>query len=84
MQDSSSSFSLELIVFQHVQQIKEHQSYEIMHTDGIREQYDDKLLQELQQLRVQNEQEMLLLREEIAGQYEKKVSKGQLSGMGTV
>ena len=46
-----------------------------MHNDSIRQQYDDKLLQELQQLRAQNEQEMILLREEIASQYEKKVRR---------
>ncbi|CAF1403877.1 unnamed protein product [Adineta steineri] len=57
----------------HIQQIKEQQTYDIMHSDGLREQYDDKLLQELQQLRAQNDQEMSLLREEIATQYEKKI-----------
>jgi hypothetical protein len=46
---------------------------EILHDDGLRQQYDAKLLQELQQLRAQNEQEMQLLRDEIAAQYEKKV-----------
>ena len=43
--------------------------------DGLRQQYDARLLQELQQSRAQNEQEMQLLREEIAGQYEKKVDE---------
>jgi len=57
----------------HLQQIKEQHTYEILHNDGLREQYDDKLLQELQQLRSQNDQEIVLLREEIANQYEKKV-----------
>ncbi|CAF2819610.1 unnamed protein product [Rotaria sp. Silwood2] len=57
----------------HIQQIKEQQCYEIIHDDGLRQQYDDKLLQELQQLRTQNEQEIILLREEIAAQYEKKI-----------
>jgi hypothetical protein len=46
---------------------------EILHNDGLRQQYDASLLQELQQLRTQNDQEMQLLREEIAAQYEKKV-----------
>jgi hypothetical protein len=46
---------------------------EILHDDGLRQQYDARLLQELQQLRTQNEQEMQLLKEEIAAQYEKKV-----------
>ncbi|CAF0945592.1 unnamed protein product [Adineta ricciae] len=57
----------------HLQQIKEQQTYELVHNDSIRQQYDDKILQELQQLRTQNEQEMILLREEIASQYEKKI-----------
>ncbi|CAF3828399.1 unnamed protein product [Rotaria sp. Silwood1] len=57
----------------HIQQIKEQQCYDIIHNDGLRQQYDDKLLQELQQIRTQNEQEIILLREEIALQYEKKV-----------
>lgn len=48
---------------------------EILHDDGLRQQYDARLLQELQQLRTQNDQEMQLLREEIAGQYEKKVRR---------
>lgn len=53
--------------------MKEQHTYDILHSDGIREQYDDKLLQELQQLRAQNDQEIVALREEIALQYEKKV-----------
>ncbi|CAF1255309.1 unnamed protein product [Rotaria sp. Silwood1] len=57
----------------HIQQIKEQQCYDIIHNDGLRQQYDDKLLQELQQIRTQNEQEIILLREEIALQYEKKI-----------
>ena len=48
---------------------------EILHDNGLRQQYDARLLQELQQLRTQNEQEMQLSREEIASQYEKKVSE---------
>ena len=46
---------------------------EVSHDDGLRQQYDARLLQELQQLRAQNEQEMLALREDLAVQYEKKV-----------
>lgn len=46
---------------------------ESLHDDGLRQQYDARLLQELQQLRSQNEQEMQLLKEELAAQYEKKV-----------
>ncbi len=59
--------------FQKIYQIKEQQRIEILHDDGLRQQYDQRLLQELQQLRTQNEQEMQILREEIASQYEKKV-----------
>ena len=58
-----------------MQQMKQQQSYETIHHDSLRQQYDDKLLQELQQLRTQSEQEIVLLREEIASQYEKKVRK---------
>jgi len=57
----------------HIQQIREQQTNEMFNNDGLRQQYDDKLLQELQQLRTQNDQEMILLREEIAAQYEKKI-----------
>jgi hypothetical protein len=53
--------------------LKEQQNYEILHNDGLGQHYDDKLLQELQQLRAQNDQEIVSLREEIALQYEKKV-----------
>ncbi len=59
--------------FQKIYQIKEQQRIEILQDDSLRQQYDARLLQELQQLRTQNEQEMQLLREEIASQYEKKV-----------
>ena len=48
-------------------------SHEVVHQDNLRQQYDDKLLHELQQLRTQNEQEIVLLREEMAAQYERKV-----------
>ncbi|CAF4272765.1 unnamed protein product, partial [Adineta steineri] len=56
-----------------IYQIKEQQRIEIRHDDSLRQQYDARLLQELQQLRTQNEQEMQLLRDEIAAQYEKKI-----------
>lgn len=62
-----------IIMFQKIYQIKEQQRIEILHDDGLRQQYDARLLQELQQLRTQNEHEMQLLKEEIAAQYEKKV-----------
>lgn len=41
--------------------------------DGLRKQYDDRLLYELQQLRIQTDQEMQSIRDEIAGQYEQKI-----------
>ncbi|CAF4387597.1 unnamed protein product, partial [Adineta steineri] len=39
----------------------------------LRQQYDDRLLHELQQLRTQTDQEMQALRDDIASQYEKKI-----------
>ncbi|CAF3765713.1 unnamed protein product [Rotaria sp. Silwood1] len=56
-----------------IYQIKEQQRVETLHDDSLRQQYDAKLLQELQQIRTQNDQEMQLLKEEIAAQYEKKI-----------
>ncbi|CAF3683074.1 unnamed protein product [Rotaria socialis] len=56
-----------------IYQIKEQQRIESLHDDGLRQQYDARLLQELQQIRAQNEQEMQSLKEEIASQYEKKI-----------
>ncbi len=41
--------------------------------DGLRQQYDDRLLNELQELRMQTDQEMQAIRDDIAGQYEKKI-----------
>ena len=41
--------------------------------DGLRQQYDDRLLNELQELRLQTEQEMQSIRDELAGHYEKKI-----------
>ncbi|CAF3613481.1 unnamed protein product [Rotaria sordida] len=41
--------------------------------DGLRQQYDDNLLHELQQLRMQTDQELQSIRDEIAGQYEQKI-----------
>ena len=41
--------------------------------DSLRQQYDDRLLNELQQLRMQTDQEMQAIRDEIAGQYERKI-----------
>ncbi len=66
------------LYFKHIQQIKEQQTYEITHNDGLRQQYDDKILQEIQQLRTQNDQELVAIREEIAAQYEKKVCSLQM------
>lgn len=59
--------------------MKEQQTYELLHSNDLRQQYDDKLLQELQQLRAQNDQEIVALREEIALQYEKRVNFNELT-----
>lgn len=56
-----------------MEQIKEQQRFDLTQHESLHQQYDDKLLQELQQLRSQNEQEIVALRDEIASQYEKKV-----------
>ena len=72
--EKNSSSSTKSNLFQHLQQLKEQQTYDLLHSNDLRQQYDDKLLQELQQLRAQNDQEIVGLREEIAMQYEKKVN----------
>ncbi|CAF3715840.1 unnamed protein product [Rotaria sp. Silwood1] len=41
--------------------------------DGLRQQYDDRLLHELQQLRVQTDQELQSIRDDVAAQYEQKI-----------
>ncbi|CAF3564267.1 unnamed protein product [Rotaria socialis] len=41
--------------------------------DGLRQQYDDRLLHELQALRMQTDQQMQTIRDEIAEQYEQKL-----------
>jgi len=56
-----------------LEQIKEQQRFDVTQHESLHQQYDDKLLQELQQLRSQNEQEIVGLRDEIASQYEKKI-----------
>lgn len=70
---------IEFVCFQKIIQIKEQQRVESLHDDNLRQQYDARLLQELQQIRTQNEHEMQMLREEIALQYEKKVSMKEVS-----
>lgn len=60
-------------VFKKIIQIKEQQRVEILEGENLRQQYDARLVQELQQIRMQNEQDVQLLREDIALQYEKKV-----------
>ena len=70
---SHSKRHLLFFVFQHLEQIKEQQRFDVTRHDGVHQQYDDKLLLELQQLRAQNDQEILLLREDMAAQYEKRV-----------
>ena len=45
----------------------------------MRQQYDDRLLNELQELRLQTENEMQAIRDELAGHYEKKIEDLQNS-----
>lgn len=57
-----------------VQEIRRQKHYEVRSpNDSLRQQYDDRLLNELQQLRMQTDQEMQAIRDEIAGQYERKI-----------
>ncbi|CAF0904418.1 unnamed protein product [Rotaria sordida] len=57
-----------------VEEIRKQRHYEVKsYDDGLRQQYDDRLLHELQELRMQTEQEMQAVRNEIASQYEKKI-----------
>ncbi|CAF0965054.1 unnamed protein product [Didymodactylos carnosus] len=57
-----------------IEQIKQQKNIHVQHFGaGIRREYDDRLLNELQQLRMQTDHEMQSVRDEIAGQYEKKI-----------
>ncbi|CAF5144411.1 unnamed protein product, partial [Rotaria magnacalcarata] len=57
-----------------IEEIRRQKHYEVRSfDDGLRQQYDDRLLNELQELRMQTEQEMQAVRDEIASQYEKKI-----------
>lgn len=57
-----------------IEEIRKQKQYEYRSfDDGLRQQYDDRLLQELQELRAQTEQEMQAIRTELAAQYEKKI-----------
>ncbi|CAF0782167.1 unnamed protein product [Rotaria sp. Silwood1] len=57
-----------------IEEIRKQKHYEVRsYDDGLHQQYDDRLLHELQELRMQTEQEMQAMRDEIAGQYEKKI-----------
>lgn len=57
-----------------IEEVRRQRTYDVKSFDsGLRQQYDDRLLNELQELRLQTEQEMQTLRDEIAGQYEKKI-----------
>ncbi|CAF3285982.1 unnamed protein product [Rotaria socialis] len=57
-----------------IEEIRKQKHYEVRSfDDGLRQQYDDRLLNELQELRMQTEQEMQAVRDEIASQYEKKI-----------
>ena len=65
-----------LVAFsQAIEEIRRQKRVEVKtYDDGVRQQYDDRLLGELQQLRFQTDQEMQAIRDEIAGQYEKKIN----------
>jgi lamin B len=57
-----------------IDEIRRQRTYNVKSFDnGLRQQYDDRLLNELQELRLQTDQEMQALRDEIAGQYQKKI-----------
>ncbi|CAF2855237.1 unnamed protein product [Rotaria sp. Silwood2] len=57
-----------------IEEIRKQKHYQVKtYDDGLRQQYDDRLLNELQELRMQTEQEMQAMRDEIASQYEKKI-----------
>ncbi|UJR33637.1 hypothetical protein I4U23_021071 [Adineta vaga] len=57
-----------------IDEVRRQRTYGVKsYDDGLRQQYDDRLLNELQELRSQTEEEMQALRDEIAGQYEKKI-----------
>ncbi|UJR13623.1 hypothetical protein I4U23_000636 [Adineta vaga] len=57
-----------------IDEIRQHKRVEVRsYDDNLRQQYDDRLLHELQQLRTQTEEEMQALRDDIASQYEKKI-----------
>ncbi|CAF2079725.1 unnamed protein product [Rotaria magnacalcarata] len=57
-----------------VDEIRRQKRVEIKsYDDGLRQQYDDRLLHELQGLRMQTDQQMQTIRDEIAGQYEQKL-----------
>ena len=66
--------SLISILFKAVDEIRRQKRVEVKsYDDGLRHQYDDRLLQELQQLRVQTDQELQAIRDDIASQYERKI-----------
>ncbi|CAF1678471.1 unnamed protein product, partial [Adineta ricciae] len=57
-----------------IEEVRRQRHYDVKtYDDGLRQQYDDRLLHELQELRNQTEDEMQALRDEIAAQYEKKI-----------
>jgi len=57
-----------------IEEIRRQRTYDVKsYDDGLRKQYDDRLLNELQELRLQTDQEMQDIRDEIAGQFEKKI-----------
>ncbi|CAF4467134.1 unnamed protein product, partial [Didymodactylos carnosus] len=78
LENKNKTLREELLFIQEVhntemEQIKQQKRVHVQHYgEDIRREYDDRLLNELQQLRVQTDQEMQAIRDEIASQYEKK------------
>lgn len=63
-----------------LEEVRLHKRTETRSVDnGLRKQYDDRLIHELQQLRTQTDQEIQSIRDELADQYEKKID--DLQGM---
>ena len=70
----TENISLSLFSFQAVEEIRRQRTYDVKSYDnGLRRQYDDRLLNELQELRLQTDQEMQAVRDELAAQYERKI-----------
>ncbi len=61
-------------LFKAIDEVRRQRHYNVQSNDNsLRQQYDDRLLHELQELRKQTDEEMQAIRDDIAGQYEKKI-----------